>query len=387
MRIRKIMAIAIALVLVFSSTGAVFAAELPEEITEATGEQEGQVGGDSTYVDTVRYKVTLPTTESLGFNIDPEGLYGFFADEKNSEATAVDPELLTEYEGKIASTGTASVTNKSSIPIVVTCSFSVETATEGIDFKSLKDELDDEKKEMAIGIMPVVMVDDAEQVVDTNALSVASKDKVTPDKILFGLEEADYEFTYAEGEYDYKQKAEADGVVTETNAYFQIGGIVSKLADWTEIGNEGKEVNLNCVFSFVGAKVFKEGALADDSTGVVVLEDNITYLVEPEPESDPDTPAKFQTIPVVGQPGVDLTTQYSAQGIYTLVGEELLKNSPDELGTVKINGEVIEVAGKGNGAGNGGALWFKFDSSVVLEVEDVITAVIGDTTYTYTVAE
>ena len=141
------------------------------------------------------------------------------------------------------------------------------TATEGIDFKSLKDELDDEKKEMAIGIMPVVMVDDAEQVVDTNALSVASKDKVTPDKILFGLEEADYEFTYAEGEYDYKQKAEADGVVTETNAYFQIGGIVSKLADWTEIGNEGKEVNLNCVFSFVGAKVFKEGALADDSTG------------------------------------------------------------------------------------------------------------------------
>ena len=379
MRIRKIMAMAIAAILVLSSTGAVFASE----ITDPVGSQNGSVEGGSTYVDTVKYKVTLPTTESLGFNIDPEGLYGYFSDEANQDKTSVDPGDLEDYEGKIASTGTASITNKSSIPVVVTTSFSIKTTAEGIAFKGLNDVLDPEKNEMAIGVIPVVS---GSAISLTNALSIVSSDDESPDDILFGLNKADYEFTFDGVDYDYEQKAPGEDVVDATNAYFRIGGYVSKDADWKQIGEDGKEVNLDCVFSFVGAKVIAEGALADDDSGVVVDVEKITFLVEAEPEPE-TTPAKFQTIASAGGPGVDLTSSYTVdKGIYTRVGENLITTSYELLGTVKINGIVVTIDTKGNSAGNGGGLWFKPVAGTSLEVGDVITAVIDGVTYTFTVA-
>lgn len=397
MRVKKIVALATVLAMVLASTGIASVAAT----TTSTGSTSGSVTGDSTYVDTVRYKVTLPTSASLDFNVDPEGLFGYFL--ANPSATAVDQTDLTGFAGQVVSTNYATVKNQSSVPIIVTCDFNVTTTADVtlVDFNGGSGTVDDEANELALAVLPCVS-GSAIAAVTGSATSVISTDPAAPNSMDFGLLPADYEFTTDGSAYDYVQKAPGSGVTTETEAYFRIGGIVSKLADWSAIAQSGNEVNLSCVFSYEGVKDIT-GAIASDGTSLVSTPASITYFATPTPTATPSptatptpttaptpvpTAISLQTIAVAGGAGVNITSAYTVdKGIYLYTGSMFKTDLVSTLGTIKVNGVTNVPGSSGNSSGNGGALWFKLATGTTLHVGDVITIVVGSVTYTYTVTQ
>ncbi|MDE6700276.1 MAG: hypothetical protein K2K10_04590, partial [Acetatifactor sp.] len=108
MKLQKVMAGTLAMALVLTANG------MPVSAAQANKTGNLTVEGDTTYVDTTIYKVTLPTSSSLNFTLDPEGLVGFFADSANASATTAENADLSSYKGKIVGSGTETIVNESS---------------------------------------------------------------------------------------------------------------------------------------------------------------------------------------------------------------------------------------------------------------------------------
>ncbi len=255
--------------------------------------QESTQEGDTTYVDTVIYQVTVPTDQALTFNLDPQGLLGYFVEEKDGSVDSATAGALTDYAGKIVGTGSVEVTNESSVPITVTAEYSLAaTTTGGITVKSAKDSTwDDSSKMMLLEVAAsqmstastgavtlgsyraaaveapttsgaIAAITSASALSTTySAFAIDSTDKKTPTKLVFGLDKAGYKFTYdaaatTSGPYGY-ERDESAALGDKNSTVLTLTGYVAKDADWKD--QITTKVKLNCVYTFAAYKSLGDG--------------------------------------------------------------------------------------------------------------------------------
>ncbi|MDE7269545.1 MAG: hypothetical protein K2N81_03625 [Acetatifactor sp.] len=268
MKLQKVMAGTLAMALVLTANG------MPVSAAQANKTGNLTVEGDTTYVDTTIYKVTLPTSSSLNFTLDPEGLVGFFADSANASATTAENADLSSYKGKIVGSGTETIVNESSVPIQLTCKYYLTNA-DGITVKTAKDSDWDATQKMllleAVAAKKSVAdaTDYAPTAIDTPAVdastsvvAISSVDSAEPSTIAFALAAAPYEFKKADdGSFTYVPK---DGATLDDtqHAVLSLAGFVSSDADWAALAEAqaGSKLTLNCVYSIKGLSQIDTGA-------------------------------------------------------------------------------------------------------------------------------
>lgn len=251
MKFKKFLAAAMSATMAFSlMVTPVLAAD-----QESLAGGEGSVEGDTTYIETTKYKVTLPTIESLDFTLDPEGLVGYFGD--NDSATEATKEALADYAGAIVSGGTTQAINKSSVPVKLTCTFSLENVGNAEFVTDKQASLVDAEgtKETAnkilLEIVPVAAdateVEAVEDLTAEGVLAIAvSTEEDATNELVFALPEATYQFVKTADGYDYQQTDDdPTGIAT-----FGVTGYVAKDADWSDLAEATDKLTLNCVYKF-----------------------------------------------------------------------------------------------------------------------------------------
>lgn len=287
MKLQKVMAGTLAMALVLTANG------MPVSAAQANKTGNLTVEGDTTYVDTTIYKVTLPTSSSLNFTLDPEGLVGFFADTANASATTAENADLTTYKGKIVGSGSETVVNESSVPIQLTCKYYLTNA-DGITVAANKDSWDDSQNMILLeavaakksdadttGYVPTALATPA---VDTtnSVIAISSVDPAAPSSIAFALAAAPYEFKKGDdGSFTYVPK---DGATLDDtqHAVVSLAGFVSSDADWAALSEAqtGSKLTLNCVYSIKGLTQIDTGAtngsnVVIDATKLTVANDGL----------------------------------------------------------------------------------------------------------------
>lgn len=288
MKLQKVMAGTLAMALVLTANG------MPVSAAQANKTGNLTVEGDTTYVDTTIYKVTLPTSSSLNFTLDPEGLVGFFADSANASATTAENADLSSYKGKIVGSGTETIINESSVPIQLTCKYYLTNA-DGITVKTAKDsDWDDAQKMLlleavaakksvadATGYAPTA-IDTPAVDASTSVVAISSVDPTAPSTIAFALAAAPYEFKKGDdGSFTYIPK---DGATLDDtqHAVLSLAGFVSSDADWAALAEAqaGSKLTLNCVYSIKGLSQIDTGAtnaenVVIDATKLTVANDGL----------------------------------------------------------------------------------------------------------------
>lgn len=254
---KKVLALACAVAL------SVPGAALPVQAADVTVSQEGEMN----YVDMSKYtKVLLPTSSTMSFALDPQGLStmsGATAEAKDLEAAA----------GNIVSNGEVSVVNYGYYPIKVTTKFFVTDTGKSVLVENENDINSDTTRKVYLTVTPssakttVTTADttdpkgntvtnitgttgyaaSSESIAITGAAPAAAKGMV------FALSGAEYEFTKTTnsttGKDEYAAALKSGGEYGA--ASFKIGGKINKNADWAAyIGNAAKALKLNAVFSY-----------------------------------------------------------------------------------------------------------------------------------------
>lgn len=368
MKLKKMLIIAMALVMVLANKATVFAGELttPGEITT-------EESGEGHYVDQTKYRVTLPTQGNLAFVMDPEGYYGYFTLPANSEKTTATAEETASFAGKIVaadSSKAATIKNESSVPVVITCKFDIASTVTDVTYGSSV--TDDDEKQIALGVIPCTLAESTYTQVTDDTQFVTSTDSEAPTTMVVALDKADYVFASSGDEYTYEL------ATTDNNfnpAYFQIGGTIAKTADWSELVEESASIALNCVYSFVGATDISGATI---SNGVVTAGADAIEYIDTTPEVVTPTCVLMNadnTVVITG--ATDPSTVITIK-----VSDEILTTANTELTSVKVNG-VENVVTKGNNTQNG-ILYFTFAEGTTLATDTVVTLTIGETTYTCT---
>lgn len=272
MKLKKLLATTLALALALSPVN-VFASEFT-----APDSTEGSVSGNVDYLDTVVYKVALPTTQNLSFLLDPQGL-------ASADSNGVSLNNLTGA-GKVVGTGVATAVNKSSVPIVLSCKMYLSAkdttkAPTGITLISGNDSITQSANEAKITICPLASGNAIPVSVNSGAWVPAAEQpiyatsKAAANEIRFALGAADYVVKVsANGTKHYVPQAALPGVTVSDNTAFCISGNVAKDADWKELANTEDPLKLNAVFSFSGIKAL--GVTADYETGSKMLTKSAT---------------------------------------------------------------------------------------------------------------
>lgn len=227
----------------------------------AAGETTVTVTGDVNYVDMSTYtQVILPTTKTLQFALDPQGLSAM----SGTSATAAD---LAAGAGKIVSNGEASIINWGYYPIKASAKFYV-TDNGGSEFVDTAAGIDaDTSKKIYLTATPssaattVTTTNDADGKIEdittagyaaaAEGVAITSKAAASANGMVFALEGAEYTFTKdtVDGKDVYSAERNASG--TYGVASFKIGGELNKNADWSAYSTaKPKTLKLNAVFSF-----------------------------------------------------------------------------------------------------------------------------------------
>lgn len=253
MKLKKLLATTLALALALSPVN-VFASEVT-----ASGTSKGSVSGNVDYLDTVVYKVSLPTTQNMSFLLDPQGL-------ASADSDGVSLNNL-KGAGKVVGTGVATAINMSSVPIVLSCKMYLSAkdsskAPTGIKLISGNaNTINESANQARITICPLksgsaipVSVNSGTWVPDAEQPIYATSE-ATSNEIRFALGAADYVVKVSDnGTKEYVPQTAGSGVTTSDNTAFCISGNVATNADWKELANTEDPLKLNAVFSFAGLK-------------------------------------------------------------------------------------------------------------------------------------
>ena len=274
MKLKKFLATVMAVALAVSP----MTVSANSEVT-APGSTEFDVDGDTTYVDTTKYKVTLPTSQGLKFTMDPSGIFGYV--QANQGATNFTEDDIASYAGKIVGVGAHNIVNKSSVPVAVTCDYKLSTTASDVSFSTATNLTPDTISGNQINL---VVVGGKATVSGNNVTGFTEgadgfKKGIGTDstEIMVLLDKASYQYTVLDdGTFDYVHNP--GGSTPETSAALSVKGCISKDHDWSELaGSNGKKVKLSCVFSFKGVKD-SSGATADDCGFVTAGADTIEFL-------------------------------------------------------------------------------------------------------------
>lgn len=260
MKQKKVLAMSMATIMAFASTGMVFADDVTDA-SKATGSVDG-TGTIEGYAETDVFTVTLPTTKKVDFKIDPQELLKAISSSDTLDGTAFS--TATDGYGKTvlfkdetnANTFTTtsadiSVVNKSTFDVDVDVTAKVTGLTkEGENGYSIA-LMDKDAKDFAFGtataltlsLTPTnyVLTDTASSdetagtaTALTNAeagvstkVTIQKSDKVT---------EA-YEFVKESGSYKYKLKADVSTIPFKA-VKFNLAGTVNTDADWTNFSKD-----------------------------------------------------------------------------------------------------------------------------------------------------
>lgn len=295
MKKKKVLALTMAVAMLFGSSLSVFAAGgTAEDTTGETVTGEGKVD----YVDTTVYSVTLPTTGTINLVVDPQGLAGL---EDGDSATLED---LSEYAGKISCASTPVVTNLSSVPMKISVKL---TLTGDATSVSSGDAVN-------TGTDNNVLLYAVPSAVDTLGVEsnyVASSTGIvmdaTPAIVDFVLPAAEYSLTKTVSGSDASVSyALADGE-TGHGTGLSFEGYVNKNADWSDYaGTPTKQIGMTAVFTFTNTL---GGAEADSTDGApfgMVAYSGVTVEVEPG-----DAEPSLSDVTYVAHSGTPLTIPYS----------------------------------------------------------------------------
>lgn len=230
MKLKKLIALAATATLAMSSMTA-FASEL-------------EIGGDLDYVNTTIYNLTLPTSESLAFKLDPQGLTSLDAGKYDSSKA-----------GLITSETPMTAINKSSVDVKLSATFYIVDSSDKV---ALKSSISDEK---ANEIALTVTADDTTNTV----INVTEKTKDDATAKDFAMTKATYNFAKdANGDYTYELDDSTGSTLNLT-----IGGNIAKEADWSAYtGDDAATITLHAVFKFTNADGDAIDAEAADTTPV-----------------------------------------------------------------------------------------------------------------------
>lgn len=264
------------------STVPVFAADATVVTDQATQGTTGVgVTGDATVNDfdkTPIYKVTLPTTNSLDFIVDPHGLVDLASGE------AMDVDLTATGCGAVlpaADDAIAYIKNESSVDVVVKVTFSVNEDGATLVTDSAAD------ADIAVATSQSIFlcaVPSATQAMDASDYVATGKAVAIYDdaELSFRLDKAKYEVKNDGNSFSYQIKVE-EGVKNWDSTAFQIGGKVNKQGDWTTVD----ELSINAVFTFDQADAEVKG-----TEGLYAVVSG-TAVLDYKPVVDPAQPLNF----------------------------------------------------------------------------------------------
>lgn len=279
MKLKKLLATTLALALALSPVN-VFASE----VTAPASVSDASISGNVDYLDTVVYKVALPTTQNMSFLLDPQGLAGA----NNAGNAGVSLNNLTAYAGKIVGIGVASATNKSSVPILLSCKMHLTDKDNKVPsgIKFVNGAVNESANEVNLTICPLASGNaipvsvNSGQWVPAAAKTISGTSAATADEIRFVLGAADYVVKLSANGVDkeFVPQAPGAGVTVSDNTAFCISGNVAKDADWSALANAEDPIKINPVFSFEGLKTFPRDGY---EAGTKVLTDNATVVKIP----------------------------------------------------------------------------------------------------------
>lgn len=190
------------------------------------------IGGDVNYVDTTIYKVTLPTTQGMGFTLDPQGLASLDEGGEHSDENA----------GDIIGVGTMTAVNESSVDVTLSAKFYIVDSS-GEATLSDTTISSEEANEIAMVITSDVADVDASE----NDFAVTANAEEDATAVKFDMAAATYTFTKTDDGYAYVLTPDSGSKVNMT-----IGGKVAKDADWSAYtGADAETITLNVVFEFL----------------------------------------------------------------------------------------------------------------------------------------
>lgn len=213
---------------------------------------------DTSYVDMTKYtQVLLPTSGTLAFALDPQGL-------SHMSGNSTDTDRLSASAGKIVSNGEVSVVNYSYYPLEAKVSFYI-TDTGQSNFMDTTDDIDfDTEKNMCLTVTPsstktTIKTNSNNIITDTDGYTASNQDiaitgntPASANSIVFALSGADYNLDKSsDSDGNIAYSAERNLVGDYDVATFKIGGFINTQADWSSyIGRNAKTIKLNAVFSY-----------------------------------------------------------------------------------------------------------------------------------------
>ena len=255
MKQKRVLAMSMATIMAFASTGMVFA----EDVTDAA-KATGSVDGTGTiegYTETDVFTVTLPTTKKVNFKIDPQELLKAVSSSDTLDGTAFsvatagygktvlfqDETSATKFTTKSAD---ISVVNKSTFDVDVDVTAKVTGLTkEGENGYSIA-LMDKDAEDFAFGTATALtlsltptnyVLTDTVSSDDTAGTATALTNAESGVSTKVTIQKSDkvtdaYEFVSESGSYKYKLKADVSTIPFKA-VKFNLAGTVNTDADWT----------------------------------------------------------------------------------------------------------------------------------------------------------
>lgn len=213
---------------------------------------------DMSYVDMSKYtQVLLPTSSTIAFALDPQGLSSMSSDSVNADSVAASA-------GRIVSRGEVNIVNYSYYPLKAKVSLYITDTGQSSFVNSSSDIDSDTEQKICLTVTPsstkTTVLTDSRNIITGTVGYTASDSQIpvigsTPsdaNSILFVLPGADYDLSKEENKSgDILYNAERDLAGDYGTATFKIGGQINKNADWSQyIGKNAQQIKLNAVFSY-----------------------------------------------------------------------------------------------------------------------------------------
>jgi|GEM_PF-2771327 len=278
MKTKKLLALVLAGAMLFSLNFTAFAAS---EINDpANGNQAITGDGETTYIETDKFLVVLPTADNWDFILDPQGLVGAYrasqlpglsASETNLFVDGATDEDLKDFAGKIIAGDYApTAQNRSSFEVSLGVDVKVTGDVNTVSSAGAVEAGDNTDENIFITAIL------AKEAVTTNIVSTPVKFATGSDldglvavpldksgqTLSFLLENADYVYTGNESQgFSYDKKSDSFGYGTQLS----LGGFVNKNANWTAYtlasnANGAKTVGIDAKFSLAKATEDEIGA-------------------------------------------------------------------------------------------------------------------------------
>jgi hypothetical protein len=277
MKQKKFLALGMATVMAFSSTMMVLADDptTAADVTDATNAENLTIGGSGQmegYVDKDKFIVTLPTTKTVNFKLDPQGLIKAaqstakldgkaLEDADASKILFTDPsDTTTDYTKLTSKSSDITVVNKSSFDVDVTVNAKLTGLTSAAENTApyaikVVDSIgeNDTDTEIAMTLTPTpgtitgTTATPGDSGTVTNLTSSDAGVTVT-EKVDAAPAEA-FKTTYDSNGYDYVLDSSKTASTAFSTITFNLAGTVNTNADWTNFNKSSNPMSVTITYS------------------------------------------------------------------------------------------------------------------------------------------